>query len=172
MTKGYFDETTPIVKQHQEVYVDIKSKSEQILNEYIKKGLDVIILRPGAICAEENSYWGDRQVNRMLKTDIVDWVHPEDLVPWIHADNLAEIIYLVLSKGVCNQVYNAIDGNFPEEEFRVRLVNTLGKKLRVPNRLIERPIYSNTKIKELGYQPIKTFNQTVSNLEALVVSQL
>ncbi|MET3728113.1 nucleoside-diphosphate-sugar epimerase [Fictibacillus halophilus] len=108
----------------------------------------------------------------MLKTDIVDWVHPEDLVPWIHADNLAEIIYLVLSKGVCNQVYNAIDGNFPEEEFRVRLVNTLGKKLRVPNRLIERPIYSNTKIKELGYQPIKTFNQTVSNLEALVVSQL
>jgi len=52
------------------------------------------------------------------------------------------------------------------------LVTALGKKLKVPNRLIEHPIYSNSKIKELGYQPIKTFDQTVSNLEALAVSQL
>lgn len=171
-TEGFIDETTLIVQKHREVYVNTKSQSEQILNKYIKNGLDVIILRPGAICAEENSYWGDRQINRMLKTDIVDWVHPEDIVPWIHADNLVEMILLVLSKGVSNQVYNAIDGNFPEEEFRVRLIRALGKKFKIPNRLIERPFYSNTKIKEIGYQSIKTFDQTVSNLEALAVSQL
>jgi len=171
-TEGYFDETTPIIQQHQEVYVDTKSKSEQILNSYIIKGLDVIILRPGAICAEENSYWGDRQINRMLKTDIIDWVNPEDIVPWIHVDNLVEMIHLVLSKGVSNQTYNAIDGNFSEEEFRVRLITALGKKLKVPNRLKERPIYSNTKIKELGYRPIQTFEQTISNLVSLAVSQL
>lgn len=171
-TEGYFDETTPIIQQHQEVYVDTKSKSEQILNSYILKGLDVIILRPGAICAEENSYWGDRQINRMLKTDIIDWVHPEDIVPWIHVDNLVEMIYLVLSKGVSNQIYNAIDGNFSEEEFRVRLITALGKNLKVPNRLKERPVYSNTKIKELGYRPIQTFEQTISNLVSLAISQL
>lgn len=171
-TEGYFDETTPIIQQHQEVYVDTKSKSEQILNSYIIKGLDVIILRPGAICAEENSYWGDRQINRMLKTEIIDWVHPEDIVPWIHVDNLVEMIHLVLSKGVSNQIYNAIDGNFSEEKFRIRLITALGKELKVPNRLKERSIYSNTKIKELGYRPIKTFEQTVSNLVSLAVSQL
>ena len=171
-TDGYFDETTPIIQQHQEVYVDTKSKSEQILNSYIIKGLDVIILRPGAICAEENSYWGDRQINRMLKTDIIDWVHPEDIVPWIHVDNLVEMIHLVLSKGVSNQTYNAIDGNFSEDEFRVRLITALGKKLKVPNRLKERPNYSNTKIKELGYRPIQSFEQTISNLVSLAVSQL
>jgi nucleoside-diphosphate-sugar epimerase len=171
-TEGYLDETRPIVQNHEDIYIDTKAQSEKILNYYKDKGLDLIILRPGAICAEENSYWGDRQITRMLKSNIVNWVHPDDIVPWIHADNLVEMINLVVLKGVSGEVYNAIDGNYPEEEFRVKLISALGKKLEVPSRLIERPVYSNAKIKELGYIPIKTFEQTVSNLEKLAINQL
>lgn len=171
-TEGYIDETHSIVQNNAEIYIGTKARSEQILNYYKDKGLDFIILRPGAICAEENSYWGDRQITRMHKSDIVNWVHPDDIVPWIHADNLVEMINLVILKGVSGEVYNAIDGNYEEKEFRVKLISALGKKLEVPNRLIERPVYSNSKIKELGYVPIKTFYQTVSNLEKLAISYL
>lgn len=162
--EGYFDESFPITPNHVEVYVATKSQSEQILNVYKEKGLDVIILRPGAICAEENSWWGDRQIDRMLKTDSVDWVHPEDMVPWVHTDNLVEMIHLVLSKDVSNEVYNTIDGNFPEKEFRVKLISALGKKMEIPNRIKQVPIYDYSKIKELGYRPLKSFEQTITNL--------
>lgn len=171
-TGGCLDETHPIVNDNAEIYIDTKARSEQILNSYKDKGLDFIILRPGVICAEENSYWGDRQITRMLQADIVNWVHPGDVVPWIHADNLVEMINLAIGKGVSGEVYNAIDGNYEEKEFRVKLVSALGKKLEVPNRLTERPVYSNAKIRELGYIPIRTFNQTVANLEKLASSYL
>lgn len=169
--EGYFDERSPIAPNHNEVYVATKSQSEQILNAYKEKGLDVIILRPGAICAEENSWWGDRQVDRMLKTESVDWVHPEDMVPWVHTDNLVEMIHLVLSKDVCNEVYNTIDGNYPEKEFRVKLTTALGKKMKVPNRMKQVPIYDHTKINKLGYRPIKSFETTVTNLIDLGLSR-
>lgn len=49
--EGFFDETSPIVQSHDEVYVKTKAQSERILNNYKDKGLDLVILRPGAICA-------------------------------------------------------------------------------------------------------------------------
>jgi nucleoside-diphosphate-sugar epimerase len=171
-TVGHLDETSPIIEKHEAAYPETKAESERILDRYKDKGLCVTTLRPGAICAEENSYWGDRQVLRMLNTEVVNWVHPDDLVPWIHADNLVEMIYLVTLKEVCGQVYNAIDGNFPEHQFRVRLISALGKKLMVPDRPSERPVYSNTKVIELGYKPIRTFKETVAKLEKLGISQL
>ncbi|WP_430786686.1 NAD-dependent epimerase/dehydratase family protein [Virgibacillus flavescens] len=169
---GFIEETSPIAVDHEEVYIHTKVRSEQILNYYIGRGLDVTILRPGAICAEENSYWGDRQITRMLESNTVNWVHPDDLVPWIHADNLVEMIGLVIKSGSIGEIYNAIDGNYAEETFRVRLVSALKKKLVVPDRLIDRPIYSNSRIIELGYTPIKSFEQTISNLEKIAVSRL
>lgn len=171
-TEGYLDETHPIVEENAEAYIVTKTRSEQILNTYKEKGLDFTILRPGAICAEENSYWGDRQITRMLKSNVVNWVHPGDIVPWVHAENLVEMIILAIVKGGNGEAYNAIDGNYEEKEFRVKLISALGKKLKVPNRIIECPIYSNAKIKALGYTPIKTFNQTIQNLERLASSYL
>lgn len=171
-TEGYLDENTPIAECHEEVYIQTKAQSERILNKYEEMGLDVAILRPGAICAEENSYWGDRQITRMLETSVVNWVHPDDIIAWVHADNLVEMIRLVIEKGGSGQIYNAIDGNFPEEKFRVRLIKVLGKQLQLPNRQIERPIYANTKIIELGYKPVRTFEETMTNLERIAVRQL
>ncbi|RLQ94559.1 NAD-dependent epimerase/dehydratase family protein [Falsibacillus albus] len=163
--QGHISEAHPIVQAHEEPYIHTKDQSEHILRKYVEKGLDVVMLRPGSICAEENSYWGDRQVDRMIKADVVDWVHPEDMIAWIHTDNLAELIHLVIRKAKSGEVFNAIDGNFPEMEFRQKIIKTLGKNQKIPNRDVERPIYSNKKIMDLGYNPTKTFAETISNLE-------
>lgn len=163
-SSGYYDEMSPLAKNHQDVYIQSKVESELVLNGFIDRGLDVIILRAGSICAESNSYWGDRQIDRMRNTDVVNWVHPEDMVPFVHANNLVEMIRLVLSKNISNQTFNAIDGNYSEKNFRVKLVEELGKELIVPNREIESPIYSNDKIKQLGYKPIQSFDRTMINL--------
>lgn len=130
-----------------------------------------MILRPGAICAEENSYWGDRQIYRMIETETIDWVHKEDVISWVHADNLVEMIHLVLLNGTKGEAYNAIDGNFEEKDFRMKFICALHKTYKRPNRDIERPMYSNLKIKRLGYVPVKTFADTISNLEKLAITQ-
>ncbi|CAN7512447.1 NAD-dependent epimerase/dehydratase family protein [Rossellomorea sp. LjRoot5] len=164
-TEGNFDEQTPIDSHHEEVYIQTKVKSEHILANYLNKGLDVVVLRPGAICGEDRSYWGDRQIHRMAKADVVNWVHPDDRIPWIHKDNLVEMIHLVIEKANSGDVFNAIDENVSDREFRKRLVDILGKNLTLPNRKVERPIYSNQKVRDLGYIPKKSFEETMRNLE-------
>ncbi|MCA1060512.1 NAD-dependent epimerase/dehydratase family protein [Rossellomorea aquimaris] len=168
-TEGDFDEQTTLNPYHDEAYIQTKVKSELILKSYSDKGLDVVILRPGAICSEENSYWGDRQIHRMAHADVVDWVHPDDLIPWIHKDNLVEMIHLVTEKGSSGDVFNAIDGNIPDQDFRKRLIDILGKELKLPNRIVERPMYSNQKIRELGYVPGKSFEDTMRNLGEMAI---
>lgn len=170
--EGFYDETSPLAEHSKNTYIRSKAQSESILNSYASQGLHSIILRPGAICAEENSYWGDRQIKRMIEADIVSWVHPADLVAWVHADNLVEMIKLVIENGTNGEVYNAIDGNFEENDFRVKLITTLGKPLEIPNRSIERPVFSNTKIKELGYIPVTSFDETMANLIKNAVGNL
>ncbi|MCT4791487.1 MULTISPECIES: NAD-dependent epimerase/dehydratase family protein [Exiguobacterium] len=128
------------------------------------RGLDVRILRPGAICAEQDSHWGDRQVRRMQEADCVTWVHPDDLVNWVHADNIAEMVFLVLTRGKPGDVFHAVDTNIPETDFRMRLVEASGKPYQIPDRVAERPTYATDKIKTLGYEPVRSFDETIERL--------
>ncbi|RDB34170.1 NAD(P)-dependent oxidoreductase [Exiguobacterium sp. RIT594] len=66
---GHLTESSPLAVEHPAPYIQTKIRSEQILNDYAARGLDVRILRPGAICAEQDSHWGDRQVRRMQEAD-------------------------------------------------------------------------------------------------------
>ncbi|MGE6555533.1 NAD-dependent epimerase/dehydratase family protein [Exiguobacterium artemiae] len=164
---GHLTESSPLAVDHPAPYIQTKVRSEQILNDYATRGLDVRILRPGAICAEHDSHWGDRQVRRMQETDRVTWVHPDDLVNWVHADNIAEMVVLVLTRGQPGDVYHAVDANIPETDFRMRLLEASGKPFQVPNRAAERPTYATDKIKTLGYQPARSFDETMDALLAL-----
>lgn len=165
---GHLDEDSPLAYDHPETYISTKIRSEQILSAYNDKGLPVIILRSGAICAETNSYWGDNQVKRMLSCDNVTWVHPDDSVPWVHADNLAEMIYIALLDGIDGEVYHAIDLNVDDRHSRVQLAIAAKKKIIPPNRQVEKATYTVEKIREIGYRPLKTFEQTMNNLIKLV----
>lgn len=164
---GHLTELSSLAVDHPAPYIRTKIRSEQILNDYATHGLDVRILRPGAICAEYDSHWGDWQVRRMQKADRVTWVHPDDLVNWVHADNIAEMVVLVLTRGKAGDVFHAVDANIPETDFRMRLIDASGKPYQVPDRAVERPTYATDKIKTLGYKPVRSFDETMDALLAL-----
>ena len=161
---GHLTESSPLAVEHPAPYIQTKIRSEQILNDYAARGLDVRILRPGAICAEQDSHWGDRQVRRMQEADCVTWVHPDDLVNWVHADNIAEMVFLVLTRGKPGDVFHAVDTNIPETDFRMRMVEASGKPYQIPDRVAERPTYATDKIKTLGYEPVRSFDETIERL--------
>lgn len=160
------DESSPMASDHSHPYVSTKAESERLLYSAIDKGLACVILRPGAICAEQNSHWGDKQIEKMKQVDTVTWLHPENMVPWVHAENLAEMCVIACTHpNAVNQIYHAIDGNYRESDFRVKIVQAMGKSLQTPDHEPERTIYVCDKIKEeLGYFPVRSFEDTINAL--------
>ncbi|MEW8976085.1 MAG: epimerase, partial [Exiguobacterium sp.] len=112
----------------------------------------------------EQSYWGDRQVERMKAADLITWVHPDDVVPWIHTDNLAEMIVLAAINAQDGDIFNAIDINLPETDFRMKLITASEKPYQTPKRPAERATFSNERIKRLGYAPLRTPHETIEKL--------
>ncbi|WP_238655590.1 NAD-dependent epimerase/dehydratase family protein [Paenibacillus piscarius] len=161
------DEASSLAFGHGEVYISTKCESERIVQAAMANGLPSVILRPGVICSESNSYWGDRLIAKLADSAEVDWIHPQDLTPWVHADNLAEMCVLAAAQpAAVNQCYNAIDGNYPEKDFTMRIGLALNKKFIIPGGDPIRTAYSCDKIKNgLGYRPVKTFEETVVRLE-------
>lgn len=162
VVSGHFTETSPLLPS-EHVYIHTKQESERLLQENTPDS-DLIILRPGSICAEEQSYWGDRQVERMKEVDVITWVHPDDVVPWVHTDNLVEMIFIAAKNAHSGDIFNAIDANLPETDFRMKLITASGTPYQTPNRSAERATFSNERIKQLGYVPIRTPESTVEQL--------
>lgn len=162
VVSGHFSETSPLLPS-EHVYIHTKQLSERLLQEYTPDS-DLIILRPGSICAEEQSYWGDRQVERMKEAELITWVHPEDVVPWVHTDNLAEMIVLAATNAQDGGIFNAIDINLPETDFRMKLIAASGKSFQAPNRPAEHATFANDRINQLGYVSIRTPESTVEHL--------
>ncbi|MFD1176446.1 NAD-dependent epimerase/dehydratase family protein [Paenibacillus puldeungensis] len=119
------------------------------------------------ICAENKSHWGDQLIAKISSVENVTWIHPDDLTPWVHADNLAEMCVLAATHpAAVNQTYNAVDGNYKENEFTVRIAHAMKKTLIIPDGNPIRMTYRCNKIKnDLGYRPIKKFEETVAQLE-------
>jgi len=162
-----FDEDSELAYGHAEVYTSTKCESEIIVQDAIARGLESVILRPGVVCAEHNSHWGDKMIAKLLEVENVTWIHPEDLTPWVHADNLAEMCVLAaIHPAAAKQTYNAVDGNYTEDKFTTRLARAINKELIIPDGKPIRMTYSTNKIRnDLGYSPIKTFEETVVQLE-------
>ncbi|MCQ4087813.1 NAD(P)-dependent oxidoreductase [Saccharibacillus sp. JS10] len=161
------DESRELAVGHFDVYVSTKSESERILRQAEAQGLEIVILRPGLISSEHNSHWGDRLVKKLADTDHVDWIHPEDIAPWVHAENVAEMCVLAATHSkAAGQAYNAVDGNYPEQQFSIRILEALNKSFTIPGGDPIKTVYSHNKIvEELGYRPIRTFEETVALLE-------
>ncbi|WP_294745980.1 NAD(P)-dependent oxidoreductase [uncultured Exiguobacterium sp.] len=162
VVSGHFTETSPLLPS-EHVYIHTKQESERLLQENTPDS-DLIILRPGSICAEKQSYWGDRQVERMKEADVITWVHPDDVVPWVHTDNLVEMIVIVAKNAHNGDIFNAIDANLPETDFRLKLITASDKPYQTPKRSAECATFSNEPIKRLGYVPLRTPHETIEKL--------
>ena len=161
------DESRELAFGHSDVYVSTKSESERILRQAEAEGLEIVILRPGLISSEKNSHWGDGLVKKLADAEKVDWLHPDDLAPWVHAENAAEMCVLAATHpAAAGQAYNAIDGNYPESQFGLRILRALNKQPSIPGGDPILTAYSGSKIvDELGYRPVRTFEETVAALE-------
>ncbi len=160
-------EDSELAYGHSEAYISTKCESERILHNAKASGLNYVILRPGVICSPSNSHWGDKLIAKIAAVESVDWIHPEDITPWVHADNLAEMCVLAAthSAAVC-RIYNAVDGNYMENEFALRIARALNKRMIIPDGDPIRMTYLYDKISnDLGYRPIKPFEETVALLE-------
>lgn len=161
------NEASDLAYGHNDVYTATKCESERVLQTAMANGLPCVILRPGVICSEHNSHWGDKMIAKLAAVDQVTWIHPDDLTPWVHAENLAEMCVLAATHpAAVNEIYNAVDSNVTEDMFTVRIAQAMKKELVIPDGSPIRMAYSCSKIAtDLGYRPIKTFEATVAHLE-------
>ncbi|WP_017813143.1 NAD-dependent epimerase/dehydratase family protein [Paenibacillus shenyangensis] len=170
---GHFDEAVELEESselsfgHSEVYLSTKCESERIVRQAEEKGLNVVVLRPGLISSEHHSHWGDQLVKQLAEAEKVDWIHPEDMAPWVHAENVAEMCILAAVRpSAVGQVYHAVDGNYPESQFRLRILQALKQQPIIPEGKPILTIYKTGKIADqLGYRPIRTFEDTLTALE-------
>jgi nucleoside-diphosphate-sugar epimerase len=146
-----------------------KAQAERALSPLRSQGLEVVVLRPGAICAASNSRWGDMLVARLADSGWPGDRHPGDIIPWVHAGDLAQMTWLAATRpAAAGQIFLAVDANVPLSDYFVPLAAALGQPVTPPAR---KPIRSRCHIGKirsvLRYRPQRTFEHTLAQLLAL-----
>jgi nucleoside-diphosphate-sugar epimerase len=163
------DEESPLATADPVPYCSSKALGELALGKVREEGLETVILRPGMICNVVRSQWGNEMVERIRARGWPEGVHPDDVMPWVHTENLAEMVRLALThQAAANETFLAIDRNVAFNEFFGPIANALGQPIVVPDRP---PQISECRVGKigarLGYQPIRTFEETMDGLVAL-----
>jgi nucleoside-diphosphate-sugar epimerase len=115
-----------------------------VLDKLRRDGLDVTILRPGAICRTHNSHWGDKLIDRLQQAGWPRSRHPLDVIPWVHADDLAEMVYLcATNEATSGETYLAVDASVSLAEYWVPICQALSRPVLTPDRV---PIQSRCRI--------------------------
>jgi nucleoside-diphosphate-sugar epimerase len=170
---GPLDEDTPLQPDDQEVYVATKSRAEIELRALAMRGLPVVVLRPGAICAVTGSQWGDEMIGRMRDDGWHNKWHPDDIIPWTHTDDLAEMAWLAATHpAAAGQTFNAVDRNVTAADYILRVAEALGLPVTPPDREPQTGTCRIGKIRDvLGYSPARAFEQTLEGLLMLAADQ-
>lgn len=147
-------------------YVATKAMAEHALREVGSRGLETVILRPGAICTVLNSQWGDLLVARLRGGDWPANRHPGDIIPWVHTDDLAEMTWLAATQpAAAGETFLAVDRNVAISDYFVPITEALGRAVTAPDR---EPVPSRCRIGKihtvLGYRPQRTFEHTLRQL--------
>ena len=160
-------EDSPLAPDHPDIpYVATKARGELALEEVQRRGLETVVLRPGAICSAVRSQWGDEMVERIRTQGWPEAFHPADVLPWIHSDDLASMAVLAATHpNAANEAFLAVDRDVEIEEFLVPLADALGVEVKTPERTPERGHCRIGKARErMGYAPGHTFEATMVEL--------
>jgi len=163
------DEGTGLATNDPQPYCATKARAELALGELRERGLETVVLRPGMICHWVRSQWGDEMVERICSRGWLEDLHPGDVMPWVHTENLAEMTALALTHpDAANEVFLAIDRNVSMREFFGPIAAAVGQPVKVPDRL---PIVADCQVgkiaAKLGYQPVRSFEETMDHLVGL-----
>lgn len=166
------DEETPLCTTDPEPYCVTKAEGEVALGEVRARGLETVVLRPGMITNVVRSQWGNEMVERIRTRGWVKDFHPDDVNPWVHTLNLAEMTWLALTHpAAANDVFLAVDQNVTFREFYGPIAAALGQPVVTPDRPPQVYHCRVGKIgAQLGYRPVRTFEESVEDLVALAKS--
>ena len=165
-------EESPLDPDSEHPYVATKARAELALAAARERGLDCVILRPGAICTVRHSQWGDEMIERIRSGGWPANWHPDDVIPWGRTEDLAAMTWLAVTHPcAAGQTLIAADRNVAIRDYLVPLAEAVGRPAVAPDRA---PNVSRCRIgrisRVLGYAPRHTFEQTLSELLELATS--
>jgi len=163
-------EDSPLAPDCKEIpYIGSKARGELALAEVRSKGLETVVIRPGAICSAERSQWGNEMVERVRARGWPASFHPDDVIPWVHTDNLAAMSVLAAQHpDAAGEIFLGVDENIENHDYLVRIADALGVEVVTPDRAPERSICRVGKIHDrLGYHPLRSFRETMDQLVEL-----
>jgi nucleoside-diphosphate-sugar epimerase len=163
---GLSEDSPLAVDDTQYAYVATKAQAELALHDNELEGLEVVILRPGAICSEVHSQWGDELVGKLRLNGWPQDCHPDDILPWVHTENLADMTWLAATHYAApGHVFFAVDRNVALREYFAPLTEAVGRQVEPANR---EPHASRSHLGKistvLGYEARRDFEDTMRQL--------
>jgi nucleoside-diphosphate-sugar epimerase len=162
-------EETSLTPSDPEPYCATKSQAELALKEVERRGLPLVILRPGMITHWVRSQWGSEMVERIRVRGWPKAFHPDDVMPWVHSENLAEMAWLSLTHPRApGEAFLAVDRDVSFRDFYGPIAEALGRPVEIPDRA---PNVTSTHIGKiadrLGYRAVHGFEETEEQLTDL-----
>ena len=108
INEGINDES-PVLKNQKQEYQNSKVLAEEIINKFRKRGLNIIVLRPGYIYGENGV---EHTINffKMLENGFYPPMNGKGILNAIYVKNLCHMINLAICSDIKNENFNAVDG--------------------------------------------------------------
>lgn len=168
------DEDSPL-KTSGDPYGWTKAEGDRVVLDAMKRGLDAVILRPGAILgAGETSTWATRVPQMVLEGKVKLRKNGTDTIMFIHVEDLVDAVMLALhSDRAVGRVYDVADEHHTWREYtdEIRRWFDLPELEQVPDEEIPPGTYwvgtvSTQRIRrELGFAPARSYRDGMAEAE-------
>jgi len=172
--RSAIDEDSPL-KTSGDPYGLTKAEADRVVLDAMKRGLDAVILRPGAILgAGATSTWATRVPQMVQEGKVKLRKNGTDTIPFIHVEDLVDAVMLALhSSRAVGRVYDVADEHHTWREYtdEVRRWFDLPELDRVPDAEIQPGTFwigtvSTQRIRrELGFAPTRSYRDGMAEAE-------
>ncbi len=130
---GLIDESKPVKPDPGSVYGKTKAKAEQVIQNYVKKGLTAVIFRPARVFGPFGFTFIINPLQAMVEGRFAWFGDPTTPCDMIYVDNVVEAFVYILyanSSEIAGEVFNLGEQNFMTwREFYRLFVDNLGIKV-------------------------------------------
>lgn len=165
---GTVSESHPYVETGRE-YGDSKIQAEEVCQEFVNKGLDVVILRPTIVYGPFSDLWTVEPAERLASGN---WLLPREAClgtcNLVYVDDLVRAILLALDAPptVSGRAYNV---NGPDNVTWQEYIEALNSELELPS--IEPPAAASSRTRTKLVAPVRALvKSTFSQFEAPIMS--
>jgi len=172
--RSAIDEDSPL-KTSGDPYGLTKAEADRVVLDAMKRGLDAVILRPGAILgAGATSTWATRVPQMVQEGKVKLRKNGTDTIPFIHVEDLVDAVMLAIhSSRAVGRVYDVADEHHTWREYtdEIRRWFDLPELDRVPDAEIQPGTFwigtvSTQRIRrELDFAPTRSYRDGMAEAE-------